>query len=222
MEEIKAPGIFLSFDDWYIQEWHGALPFFEMNNIKAIFNVSFMFETKEKIYDGDFQQLREIQEEGHTIGFHSTTHESASTYINKMGTEQYLEKEIFPGLEKLNKAGFYPRHFAYPYGQYNEASNICLGKIFDTLRVTFEALAGRDMTEHTLSHTYADLNAIKEAGFLKAYCIDTDISLIKQVLAYERIVFIYGHIPDFEKLTELVMAAKKSQAKFYSMELLNK
>lgn len=222
MEELKAPGIFLSFDDWHIKEWHEALPFFETNNIKAIFNVSFMFEAKIKICDRDFHQLREIQEAGHTIGFHSMTHKSASTYINKMGTEQYLEKEILPGLKRLNNHGFYPRHFAYPYGQYNEASNKCLGTIFDTLRATHLPIEGGTKIEHILNHTYADLNAIKEAKALKAYCFGMEIGLIKQALDNKRIVFTFDHVPNFEKLTELVMVAKNSQAKFYSMELLNK
>ncbi len=38
--------------------------------------------------------------------------------------ETLIKKEVLAGLEKMNADGFFPKTFAYPYGQHNDELDI--------------------------------------------------------------------------------------------------
>lgn len=131
---IKAPAVFLSFDDQHIREWHTCLPLFAKHKAHVTFYVSPMYP--KPMEDGEWELLREIKEAGHTIGFHGLRHLRAGNMVHDDGCKAYADAEILPGLKLMKKNGIGDiHHFSYPYGNRTEDSDRCLLQMFDTLRM---------------------------------------------------------------------------------------
>lgn len=149
---IKEPGIVLTFDDNMVDNWYRYLPFLDSAGMKATFYICkynrFTPEQKEK--------LREIQRHGHEIGYHTTNHYNMVDYVYKFKhpVEEMLKYEIEDGLKMMNKDGFYPATFAFPYGAHNGVIDKLLKRYFHSLR----ALNGTsDFTKSLAATEHNDL-----------------------------------------------------------------
>lgn len=124
-------GIALTFDDYSVDNWHSYLYLFDSLHIKCTFYVSnfnkLTIHQKEKLHD--------IQKHGHEIAFHSTNHVNFLETMQSHGFKNLMEEEIKKGLELMNKEGFYPTNFAYPFGAHNLIMDKALLKKFKTVRV---------------------------------------------------------------------------------------
>ncbi len=128
---IQKPGVAFTFDDNYIDNWYQYLPLLDSFGVKATFYIS----GYKRLNSSQKQKLKEIGRRGHEIAFHSTNHYNLKQYLNNASMEQLVEKEIKEGLQKMNADGFYPRTFAYPYGQHTAALDVELLKYFKSLRL---------------------------------------------------------------------------------------
>ena len=123
-------GIALTFDDNYIDNWYPNLDLFDSLGVKATFYIS----NYNKLNDGQKRKLREIRDHGHEIAFHSTNHVNFLKCADSSGVEKMIREEVSHGLRLMNKDGFYPTTFAYPYGKHNDILDKLLLKRFKSVR----------------------------------------------------------------------------------------
>lgn len=136
--------ILLGFDDEHILEWSQAADLMKHYGIKATFYISGVLglsPLKWKI-------LKRLREAGHEIAFHGVNHlragvvcdpEKPEIYKKKnvhsiRNWDEFLAKEITPGLIKFREMGFVINHYSYPMGNRNDESDRVLLKYFKTLR----------------------------------------------------------------------------------------
>jgi peptidoglycan/xylan/chitin deacetylase (PgdA/CDA1 family) len=127
---LDQPGVALTFDDYSINNWYHYLPLFDSFGIKVTFYVS----QYHLLNQDQKNKLKAIQNRGHEIAYHTTTHPNMLQYLRVMGMENLVQYEINDDLSKMNRDGFYPRTFAYPYGAHNKVLDDRLLRIFKSVR----------------------------------------------------------------------------------------
>ncbi len=130
--QIQQAGIALTFDDDRVDNWFEYLPFLDSANVKVTFYICKYnrFTPEQK------QKLAIIQSHGHEIAFHSTNHYNMLDYVYKYkhSTDELMKNEITEGLKLMNRDGFYPTTFAYPYGAHNGLYDKMLMRYFKSVR----------------------------------------------------------------------------------------
>ncbi len=131
--QMNQPGIALTFDDDRVDNWFQYLSYFDSAHVKATFYICkynrFTSEQKNK--------LAIIQSHGHEIAFHGTNHYNMLDYVYKYKhtMDELMKNEITNGLKMMNRDGFYPTVFAYPYGAHNGIYDKMLMRYFKSVRV---------------------------------------------------------------------------------------
>lgn len=130
--QLKDPGVALTFDDDRVDNWFQYLPMLDSAKVKATFYVCkynrFTPEQKRK--------LAIIQSHGHEIAFHGTNHYNMMDYVYryKHTIDDLMKFEVVDGLKLMNRDGFYPITFAYPYGAHNGLYDKMLMRYFKSVR----------------------------------------------------------------------------------------
>lgn len=130
--EMNTPGIALTFDDDYIDNWYSYLPLLDSAGVKATFYIcKYNRLTAEQKY-----KLSIIQSHGHEIAFHTTNHYNMEDYVYRYRhtMDELIKYEVIDGLKLMNKDGFYPVTFAYPYGAHNPVLDKKLMQYFKSVR----------------------------------------------------------------------------------------
>lgn len=127
---IAAPGIALTFDDDYVDNWYKYLPLLDSLGVKATFYIS----SYHKLSAAQIRKLGYIRQSGNEIGYHTTNHINIAKYLESHGEHEILQNEIYPDLIKMQQEGFYPVVFAYPYGSHNNETDKFLKPYFKSLR----------------------------------------------------------------------------------------
>ena len=123
-------GLALTFDDHYIDNWFPYMDLLDSMGVKATFYIS----NYNKFTAAQKAKLHKLQEHGHEIAFHSTTHANFLKESNSGGCDKLIKEEVIAGLELMNKDGFYPTTFAYPFGKHSEVLDKLLYKYFKSVR----------------------------------------------------------------------------------------
>ncbi len=129
---LEAPGVVISFDDNYVDNWMQYLPLLDSAGVKATFYICrynrFTADQKNK--------LKIIQSHGHEIAFHTTNHYNMMDYVykHKHTVDELMKFEIEDGLKLMNADGFYPTTFAYPAGAHNGLFDKMLKRYFKSVR----------------------------------------------------------------------------------------
>ncbi len=130
--QLQKAGIAVTFDDDRVDNWFSYLAFLDSNQVKATFYVCKYnrFTPEQK------QKLAVIQSHGHEIAFHSTNHYNMLDYVYryKNTVDELMKYEVADGLTQMNKDGFYPTAFAYPYGAHNAVYDKMLMRYFKSVR----------------------------------------------------------------------------------------
>ncbi|MES2777144.1 MAG: polysaccharide deacetylase family protein [Bacteroidota bacterium] len=127
---VPQAGIVLTFDDYSVNDWYDYLPTLDSFGVKATFYIS----NYNRLDAGQKAKLHTIQSRGHEIGFHTLNHPDLTRYIQRWGIQTLVQKEIAEGLRQMNKDGFYPTSFAYPYGSRLPELDLALWQYFKSLR----------------------------------------------------------------------------------------
>jgi peptidoglycan/xylan/chitin deacetylase (PgdA/CDA1 family) len=130
--ECSHAGITLTFDDDRVDNWYQYLAFLDSAHVKATFYIC-----KYNRFTADQKQkLAVIQSHGHEIAFHSTNHYNMLDYVykHKHTIDELMQNEIVNGLKLMNRDGFYPTTFAYPYGAHNGIYDKMLMRYFKSVR----------------------------------------------------------------------------------------
>jgi peptidoglycan-N-acetylglucosamine deacetylase len=149
---LPQPGIAITFDDNYVNNWHKYLPLLDSLGIKATFYVSGYHQMNAE----QVNKLRAIQHRGHEIAYHTLNHYNLVDYVYKYhrSIPQMIQQEIMPGLLKMNQDGFYPKTFAYPFGSHCASLDKALLPYFKSVR----ALNGT--TNYGLSQAATEKNEV--------------------------------------------------------------
>jgi peptidoglycan-N-acetylglucosamine deacetylase len=125
------PGIAITFDDGYYDDWLKMLPVLKKYNAKVTFFVSPNYPKKD-INAGE--KIMKLYNAGNEIGLHTINHPHLYTYLKHHSLKDYYKNEILPGVLFLNSLGINPGSFAYPFGEYNAESNLLLSRYFNKIR----------------------------------------------------------------------------------------
>lgn len=154
--QLKRPHVLITFDDGYRDNLEYALPILADFGVKALFfvitgrigQVHDMERNPWKEYLS-WDELRDMQKEGHVIGAHTVSHPKLGT-LSDLDVQQEMGDSIS---EIGNQLGVSPVHFAYPYGIVPlQSQTMPLGTLaFGTVR----ALARPwDEEPHNIRRTY--------------------------------------------------------------------
>lgn len=129
---MDAPGIVLTFDDDRVDNWYKYLPLLDSAGAKVTFYIC----KYNRMTALQKDKLRIIRSHGHEIAYHSTNHYNMMDYVYRFHhrPEELMQCEIEAGLKMMNRDGFYPETFAYPYGAHNALFDKMLKRYFKSVR----------------------------------------------------------------------------------------
>lgn len=185
--EGYPPGIVLTFDDTFIDEWYTADVLMQRYNWKATFFIT----NYDTATDTQKQELRQLYSNGHEIGGHGLHHLNALNYVGNNGMESYMNTEITPMVQLMNQEGYIISSFAYPYGARSKQLDNELGKHFSILRgTTYDRVEPKYQ-----SCFYTGNKVIYGLGIDNNY--GNDINYLKALMKFakdhNKIVVFYGH-----------------------------
>ncbi len=184
-------GISISFDDAFVDEWYFIKDLFGKYGAKVTFFVS----NFDLLPDGAIEKLRRLQNEGHEIAFHGLRHLSAVKFVGENSIEEYLEKEIFPGICAMSGCGFPPATFSYPYGMRTSGIDSALLKYFKRVRGIFRADPKKRLADSKQIYSRCSKGVVFAAGIDNIYKNSLeDIRLaIKKAADTKKTLFLYAH-----------------------------
>ncbi len=137
MENIDQPGRFENLSQWSKRTW-------DMNSTNHLSDRIWEMLMKESVIDFlnkqrpylSSEEVKELIEEGNTIGSHTSSH----PFCSKLTYENYKE-EVSGSLSSLsNKLNYNVRHFSYPFG--DRAPEEFERKLIDTDKIKVDTLLG--------------------------------------------------------------------------------
>lgn len=224
-QKDRKAGIWLSFDDNYINEWFELRELFIANNVK----VTFFITRPGEFSEADFEKLKILEGDGHEIGFHGNMHVLSEYYIKEHSYKKYLDLEIDAGLDYLKGKGFECTSFAYPYGAKYHFTDLLLGRRFDRLRGVTPLNPEKDLTK--MDDIYYKWDNDKTVSGIS---FDTNSQVTKKMIAKgmeraaakKEVLMLYAHKPvktdekgylfNVEMLQYIIEAAKENHLQFFT------
>ncbi len=97
--------------------------------------VTFFITCPDSLNAEEVAMLKQLEKEGHEIGFHGTVHAKSTELMAAGGPKGYIETELEPGMRHMAAAGFSPTSYAHPGGNHNDrVDSVLLTKGFTILR----------------------------------------------------------------------------------------
>lgn len=181
------PGIALTFDDIWVQEWIEMLPILKKYNAHGTFFISF---NKNPRPNSDSIQI--LFKAGNEIGSHTWTHEDVLEYTKTHSLEEYYKNQILPTLERFQSLEIPCTSFSYPNGNRTPASDRYLAKYFKKIR-------GGWNNKTTASFIVTKGEVIVEHKFCLDFVNDSSLITIKdQILKakmHNAVLVLVGHKP---------------------------
>lgn len=223
-KEIHQPGICLSFDDRSVNEWFSLRELFLKYDVKATFFVSEF----DSLSVEEIEKLHLLEKDGHEIASHGARHVDAEKFIKKYSYKEYLKTEIDASIISMQKSGFNPVSFAYPYGSKYWFTDYMLLKKFKCTRGVADLRAEKDLTQH--NELFYSFNGDNE---FTALDIDRVSNLSKEMMiaALDRaqqeneVLLLFAHVPsstsqndysfDVDFLKSLFKESSNRNLKFY-------
>jgi peptidoglycan/xylan/chitin deacetylase (PgdA/CDA1 family) len=124
------PGVVLTFDDAFVEQWLAAMPVFEKYGAHATFFVA----SPQKLSPRQVAGLQKLASAGHAIGCHSWLHRRAADVLKEHTVEEYVALEATPALARLRELGSSPTCYGYPSSSRTNETDAALLKEFRHLR----------------------------------------------------------------------------------------
>ena len=209
---IQEPGVVLTFDDDRVDNWYKSLPLLDSAGVRATFYIcKYNRFTPVQKY-----KLSIIQSHGHEIAYHTTNHYNMMDYVykGKHTVEELMKNEVEDGLTLMNRDGFYPTTFAYPYGAHSAVYDKMLMRYFKSVRglngttdyskslapmEKNEVIYGLVIDKNGGRSDESILRLMNSASENKAYAVFTghDInSSISLSVTRDRLMKIFNHVKD--------------------------
>ena len=127
----EVPGsLALSFDDHDLDGWTSLRPVFD----RYAARVTFFIDRYDRLSTERRALVRQLEQDGHDIEFHSTNHENAEEYTAAHGVEAWVADDVVPALDAMRADGYAARIFAYPHGARTAETDEAMQPYFDYLR----------------------------------------------------------------------------------------
>jgi len=236
-KESDKSGIAISFDDHFINEWYALRPLFQKYNAK----VTFFITCADSLTTDEVLKLKQLQNDGHEIGFHGTVHGKSTELIEAFGPEKYAEIELVKGLKHMSNAGFLPTSYAHPGGNHNDqVDSVLLASGFKILRdvaISRRVLYG--IPVYSLAPKFMNwiFYPFDKTKNVDALLIDQDSGVtgeevkdaIQKAKTTHTALMVFGHKPLYAKpvngeygfnvsfLEIILKEAKNQDLKFYTM-----
>lgn len=219
------PGVVISFDDAFIDEWYNV----NDTLIPYDWRATFFVTEFQKLSSDKLKKINQLKDLGHEIGGHGYNHLDAQKFCLSNGINNYLNQEISPMILSMGNNGVVPTSFAYPYGSRNHQIDSLLFTHFKILRgTTYGNLLPADQK------CYFDNNrlvfGIGIDSHYSHFSISYVIKLLKYALEQNKIVIFYAHKPvlsytkkyetEYNTLLEICKFVKINKMKFYTMSEL--
>jgi hypothetical protein len=133
-----GPGIALSFDDHAVVDWLAARETFAEFGARVTFFVSRYPAMNAQQHAG----LRTLADDGHAIEAHGVQHLRAPLYVEEHGVTAYLDDEVLPGIDAMERDGFPITSFAYPFGARTDETDRALLRHVQVLRSVAFSFSG--------------------------------------------------------------------------------
>jgi peptidoglycan-N-acetylglucosamine deacetylase len=124
------PGIALTFDDFYLDNWIGLLPIFQKYQARATFFICTACTDNPL----DKSKILQLYNAGNEIGTHSHHHYHIREYLYGHPLSDYYKFELAPSLQFFDSLDIPVTSFAYPYGERTRESDEYLSKYFHKIR----------------------------------------------------------------------------------------
>ena len=239
-KESDKSGIAISFDDHFLNEWYALRPLFQKYNAK----VTFFITCGDSLTRDEVLKLKQLQKDGHEIGFHGTVHGKSTELIDAFGPAKYQEIELVKGLSYMSDAGFHPTSYAHPGGNHNDqVDSVLLANGFKILRdvaISRRILFGiplYTLAPRVMNWIYYDFDSER---IVDALLIDEDSGLtepemkeaLEKAKTDNKALMLFGHEPLYGKpkngeygfdvpfLEKILKEADRQKLKFYTMSEL--
>ena len=220
-----SPGVVLTLDDDYVENWASAQDILKVYNWKATF-----FITKcNQLSTDELTKLQEFNTYGHEIAAHGLNHFNAPQFFAADGAEAYIATEIQPMMKIMDDNGLHTTSFAYPFGARNAVTDATLLNNFRILRGT---TYGSQSPEYQNCY-YTGSKVVFGLGIDSSYPhfnIPYFLSILKYAKEHNKIVVFYAHKPvetstadyqtEYKTLVEICKYVKANNMKFYKMSEL--
>ena len=216
-DDMDRPGVVLTFDDRSIDNWFRYMPLLDSFGARATFYISsyHMLTSDQK------NKLKQIQNRGHEIGYHTTFHSNLCEYLKLHGIEDLMSMEICQDLKKMSRDGYNPVSFAYPYGAHNFYLDNQLLSTFKSVR----ALNGTNDLEKSITGKMVHPVLYALGIDNNSRSITTIERLMEFVNSKNKSLVLVGHqienpnakfqVP-YEKLKSILRKTKDLNMKFYT------
>lgn len=221
---LSKAGLALTFDDYSVDNWYSYLNLLDSFNVKATFYIS----NYNRLNADQKQKLHEIENRGHEIGYHTSTHPDLTKYLQTNGLQKLVKSEIVDGLALMNKDGFYPKTFAYPFGSHLPELDCAILKYFNSVRMLnstsdyAQSLAASGGNQQLYAIVLDDVNK-KSLSFIDAMIKNAkDGNDCFVVLVHEINNPKAGYSMSLERLRHMLQSAKASGLNYYTASDLSK
>ncbi len=224
----NQPGVVLSFDDAFVDQWHTF--FAGRTDVKATFFVAYWHTLSAT----QINKLRDLQAGGNEIGCHSYDHVGVGDLrfnFDPNKASLYVAEQVIPAIANMQASGFYPVSFSYPSGERDANYDAAIRPYAPYLRSTFADSSKQLAQMNDIYHS-----STKNYGFLAGDGMDTgyqnELPEIEAALVRAKnngeIINLYAHriIPDgaeghnygmyAAKLNAIITKAKELGLKFYT------
>ncbi len=185
------PGVAISFDDAYVNEWYSLRGLFSRYGAKATFFVS----NFDLLPEESIERLRILQDDGHEIAFHGLRHVSAGKFVSENSLDKYLESEIFPGIDTMKQSGFSPLTFSYPYGVRAPHIDEALLKYFKHIRGVACTQKSKKLSGLSQIYYKRKKGLVFAAGVDNVYgkSLEEIKDAMKMAVVREKTILLYAH-----------------------------
>lgn len=240
-ETLEKAGIAISFDDHFIDEWYALRPLFQKYDAK----VTFFITCGDSLKKDEIEKLKQLEADGHEIGFHGTVHNGRSTdFIEAEGPQKYAGMELIPGMGYMRAAGFAPTSYAHPGGNHNDrVDSVLFAHGFEILRdVAIANRVYKGIPLYSIAPRVMDwiYYAFDKTRTVDALLIDTDSGLtdddmrdaMQRAADTNTALMLFGHEPllggpkageygfDIAFLEKILIEAQARQLQYYTMSEL--
>ena len=221
-------GVVISLDDHYVNEWMKADSiFFKAYKWKVTFFVSAFGKLKPDLQ----QKLMQLQNEGHEIGYHGTSHLNATEYLKTHALDEYVTDD-FTQLKPMREMGFKVTSNAYPSGGRTFQTDSAMIKQFTMMR----GESRKEKADKDKGCFYQGVPLIDGMGMeihYKYFSPEYMTSLLKYAHDHNMVLCVYSHKPvevadpklhevDYATLRLICDYVKNNDMKFLTMNQLSK
>jgi peptidoglycan/xylan/chitin deacetylase (PgdA/CDA1 family) len=135
-KQLPAKPVMITFDDTRVDQYTAALPELNKHGYKGVFFIMTVALGKPGYMSRE--QVKQLADEGHTVGSHTYDHKNVKQYVVDDWVEQIQE----PSKQLQTITGKPVEYFAYPFGLWNKEA---IAKLRDhDFKAVFQLAAARD------------------------------------------------------------------------------